>query len=391
MQDVNTDDCVIINTCAVTSEAERQLRQTIRSVYRNNAQAKIILTGCAAELNPERYGRMDGVVGVVSNKLKLSRNEYLKFVTKDGTDVSAPQQLRTTPLKSDRVRGFLQLQNGCDQRCTYCVVSRARGVNVSHPKEKIMDDALRLLQKGYREIVLTGVNISSYGRDLSPKEKLSDILQYLLKMVPEVRRWRLSSLDPADMDDDLLRLMANEERLMPHLHESLQSGNDIILQRMRRRYSRNQVIETNQRLMETRPGIVLGADIIVGFPTETDEMYQNTKEILVKAHISLAHIFKFSPRPETPAAAMPQVEKNIIIARAKDLKFCSQELLYRKCLTYLGKEISGLAETKNTAKSDSFLPIKSLDSLVMGKVYVFRCVSVHNNQIIAKVVAVVED
>ncbi|MBO7453782.1 MAG: tRNA (N(6)-L-threonylcarbamoyladenosine(37)-C(2))-methylthiotransferase MtaB [Alphaproteobacteria bacterium] len=368
-------DYTIINTCAVTAEAERQLRQEIRKLYKQNPDIKLVLTGCAAELNPDLYLSMDGVVGIISNKVKLSKEEYSKY----GSLVKS-----LTQSDNQKVRGFVQIQNGCDHRCTYCVVRLTRGPSVSFDKDEIVFQAREALKQGHKELVLTGVNISSYGQDLSPKTNISFIIRYLLKNVPELKRLRLSSLDPADIDDELIELIAGEERLMPHIHESIQSGDNMILKRMGRRHSREQVIETNLKILGKRSGVIFGADIIVGFPTETDDMFENTRKLLAEGNLSLLHVFPYSKRPGTPAALMPQVLKKTAVARAKILRECASEILNHKLQAFVGRKLRILAETSEIAKTDSFLPVKSLSELEVGKEYWINCLKVENNTIIGE-------
>lgn len=368
-------DYTIINTCAVTAEAERQLRQEIRKLYKQNPDIKLVLTGCAAELNPDLYLSMDGVVGIISNKVKLSKEEYSKYGSLGKSLTQSDNQ---------KVRGFVQIQNGCDHRCTYCVVRLTRGPSISFDKEEIVFQAREALKQGHKELVLTGVNISSYGQDLSPKTNISFIIRYLLKNVPELKRLRLSSLDPADIDDELIELIAGEERLMPHIHESIQSGDNMILKRMGRRHSREQVIETNLKILGKRSGVIFGADIIVGFPTETDDMFENTRKLLAEGNLSLLHVFPYSKRPGTPAALMPQVLKKTAVARAKILRECASEILNHKLQAFVGRKLRILAETSEIAKTDSFLPVKSLSELEVGKEYWINCLKVENNTIIGE-------
>ena len=369
-------DYTIINTCAVTAEAERQLRQEIRKLRKQNPNLKLVLTGCAAELNPDFYLSMEGVVGIISNKTKLSKSEYLKYGSTHKTLLSSGLR---------KVRGFLQIQNGCDHECTYCVVRLTRGPSVSFDKDEIVFQAKEALNQGHKELVLTGVNISSYGQDLSPKANLSFIIRYLLKHVPELRRLRLSSIDPADIDDELINLTANEERLMPHIHESIQSGDNMILKRMRRRHNREQVIEINTRILEKRSEVIFGADLITGFPTETDKMFENTRKLLTEANLTLAHVFPYSRRPGTPAALMPQVLKKISAARAKILRDEASKILNKKLTELIGKKVHILAESPNTAKTDSFLPVKSLSKLEVGREYQINCLRIENNTIVGEI------
>jgi len=369
-------DYTIINTCAVTAEAERQLRQEIRKLHKQNPDIKLVLTGCAAELNPDVYLDMDGVVGIISNKIKLSRDEYLKY---------GSSKRSIAKFDAQRVRGFVQIQNGCDHRCTYCVVRLTRGPSVSFDKDEIVFQAKESLKHGYKELVLTGVNISSYGQDLSPRTNISFIIRYLLKNIPELTRLRLSSLDPADIDDELVELIAGEERLMPHIHESIQSGDNMILKRMGRRHNREQIIETNSKILERRPEVIFGADIIAGFPTESDDMFENTRRLLKEGNLSLLHVFPYSKRPGTPAALMPQVLKKVALARAKTLREDASKILNQKLQEFVGKKVHILAETSEIAKTDSFLAVKSLSKLEAGKEYWLNCIKVEDNTIIAEI------
>ncbi|MBO7537000.1 MAG: tRNA (N(6)-L-threonylcarbamoyladenosine(37)-C(2))-methylthiotransferase MtaB [Alphaproteobacteria bacterium] len=368
-------DYTIINTCAVTAEAERQLRQEIRKLYKQNPDIKLILTGCAAELNPDLYLGMDGVVGIISNKVKLSKEEYLKYGSREKSVAQSNNQ---------KVRGFVQIQNGCDHRCTYCVVRLTRGPSVSFDKDEIIFQAREALKQGHKELVLTGVNISSYGQDLSPQTNISFIIRYLLKNVPELTRLRLSSLDPADINDEFIELIAGEERLMPHIHESIQSGDNMILKRMGRRHNREQVIETNLKILEKRSEVIFGADIIAGFPTETDDMFENTRKLLTEGNLSLLHVFPYSKRPGTPAALMPQVLKKTATARAKILRGEASEILNHRLQAIVGQKVHILAETSEIAKTDSFLPVKSLSELEAGKEYWINCVKIENNTIMGE-------
>ncbi|MDR2766311.1 MAG: tRNA (N(6)-L-threonylcarbamoyladenosine(37)-C(2))-methylthiotransferase MtaB [Holosporaceae bacterium] len=379
VRELGADDFVLINTCAVTREAERKLCQTIRKLHREDKNVRIILTGCASELNPQRYLRMNGVMEVISNERKLFRSEYLKY-SAPGTEETKE---KTPPRK---IRGFLQIQNGCDQKCTYCVVRLARGPNVSFPKDEILLQAQRLLSKGYVEIVLTGVNISAYGRDLAGGENLASIIRHLLKNIPQLERLRLSSLDPADVDESLLELIKNEERLMPHFHQSVQSGDDLILKRMLRRHRRQQVLEASHKILEARPEAVLGADMIVGFPTETEPMFENTKRIIREARLSLLHVFSFSGRPGTAAAAMPQVERNVIRRRAKELKLLAREVLAEKLSQYVDQKVMAVGEGGENARTDSFLAVRAKEKLAAGQKYLLRGEEVANGVLLSVVV-----
>ncbi|MDR1551557.1 MAG: tRNA (N(6)-L-threonylcarbamoyladenosine(37)-C(2))-methylthiotransferase MtaB [Holosporaceae bacterium] len=383
IRELGLNNVVLINTCAVTAEAERKLCQTIRRLHVENPEAKIVLTGCASELHPERYMQMDGVVGIVSNKTKLSKSEYVKYTE----ETSLWASTAASAFVCRKVRGFLQIQNGCDQKCTYCVVRLTRGNNVSLSEDDIVNQARFLLDRGHRDIILTGVNISAYGRDRDPRQNLAFLIRYLLRNVPELTRLGLSSLDPADMDDDLLKLIESEERLLPHIHESLQSGDNLILKRMGRRHTRSQVIEINERILRARPEVIFGADIIVGFPTESDDMFNHTKYLISEATISRLHIFPFSPRPGTPASSMPMVEKQTVRCRVKEMQALSSEVLGKKLMEQIGKDIIILAEDQANGKTNSFLPVWSSSVMVAGHEYLFRCDRTDGRVIIGRPIA----
>lgn len=375
----------IINTCAVTSEAERQLRQTIRRLFKEDNSVNIILTGCAAKLHPDLYMAMDGVVGIISNDRKLLKSEYEKYICNEKRHNNPEKSEFAEKKLPKKVRGFLQIQNGCDQKCTYCVVRITRGPNISYSEDDIITQAKKLLERGYRDIILTGVNISAYGRDMNPRRNLAYIIDHLLKNVPELRRLGLSSLDPADIDMDLIDLIVNEERLLPHVHESIQSGDNLILKRMMRRHSREQVIETNSRILSKRPDVVFGADIICGFPTETEMMFENTKRLMVEAHISLLHAFPFSKRPGTPAALMPAVDKSVAKRRVHELKSVCDHLLEAKMREYIGREVIVLAEEPHSAKTNSFLKVKTIEKMEIGCEYRVKCEKIDGDWLVGSV------
>ena len=351
LKELEIDDFTIINTCTVTAEAERKLRQTIRRLYNEDNKIKIILTGCAAELNPDFYINMEGVVGIISNKIKLSKSEYKKYSCSDDNN---QRQIISERTKIKKIRGFLQIQNGCDQKCTYCIVRTTRGANISFNEDDIVEQTKNLIKKGYKDIILTGVNISAYGRDMNPRKNLAYIVNYILKNVSEIKRLGLSSLDPADIDNDLIKIIGNEERLLPHIHESIQSGDDLILKRMMRRHSHEQVVETN------------------------------TKKLMKDAHITLLHAFPFSKRPGTPAAQMPGVDRKIARERVRELKTLAQEMLYNKLHEYIGKNVNILAEDSKNAKTNSFLKVISTEKIETGKEYLFRCEKIENDHLVGR-------
>ncbi|HEX4270774.1 MAG TPA: tRNA (N(6)-L-threonylcarbamoyladenosine(37)-C(2))-methylthiotransferase MtaB [Rhizomicrobium sp.] len=320
-------NCVVINTCAVTAEAVRQSRQTIRRLKRENPDRRIIVTGCAAQTQPETYAAMAEVDAVLGNQEKLSAQAYADFGTGSamrvrvndimGVRETAPQMVDHFDCKT---RAFLQVQNGCDHRCTFCVIPYGRGNSRSVPMGAVIGEARRLTEKGFAEIVLTGVDLTSYGADLPGRPVLGALVEKLLKLVPEMKRLRLSSIDSIEADDALIRAIADEDRLMPHFHLSAQSGDDMILKRMKRRHTRADTIAFCETVRRYRPEAAFGADLIAGFPTETDAMFENSLALVDDAGLSQLHVFPYSPRPETPAAKMPQTPRALVKERAARLR-----------------------------------------------------------------------
>ncbi len=298
---------VVINTCAVTNEAVRQSRQTIRRAQKENPDAEIVVTGCAATIDPETFRGLPGVARVIPNAEKLAPESWGQ-----ATPLSGPRAVD--------VRAHLEVQNGCDHRCTFCIIPTGRGDARSKPPAEAAAEALALTERGAREIVLTGVDLTSYGPDLGPDVTLADVIDALLAALPTDVRIRLSSIDGAEVDDRLFALITTEPRIAPYLHLSLQAGDDMILKRMKRRHSREDAITLTQRLRAARPDIAFGADLIAGFPTETEEMFQNTRTLIEACGLSFVHVFPFSPRKGTPAARMPQHDKALIKERAQQLR-----------------------------------------------------------------------
>ena len=321
--DSGLDDAIIVNTCAVTAEAERQARQTIRRARRENPHARIIVTGCAAQLDPEGFASMPEVDRVLGNEEKLDAR-LLAGAGKavQVADIMAVRETAPHLISGfeGRTRAFVQIQQGCDHRCTFCIIPFARGPNRSVGLGAITDQVRKLVDGGYREVVLTGVDICSYGADLPRSPGLGGMIRRLLGQVPELRRLRLSTLDPAAMDDDLLRLFAEEERLMPHLHLSLQSMSDMILKRMKRRHLGSEAFEVVRRARRARPDAVFGADLIAGFPTETEAMFEETLAAIGELGLAHVHVFPYSPRPGTPAARMAPVPAPVRKERAAKLR-----------------------------------------------------------------------
>ena len=315
-------DAVIINTCAVTNEAVRQGRQTIRKAVRENAGSKIIVTGCAAQLEPKKYADMDGVTHVLGNTEKMQTESFTLKTKSNVSDIMAVTKADKSRAGGliERARAIVQVQNGCDHRCTFCIIPFGRGNSRSVPAEEVVRRIADLTAQRFNEVVLTGVDISSWGDDLPGKPLLGNLVARILKSVPALPRLRLSSIDSAEVDDELFDLFANEPRLTPYLHLSLQHGDNMILKRMKRRHCREDAITLCERLRRVRPDISFGADIIAGFPTETEAMFENSLALVEQCGLAWLHVFPYSARQGTPAAKMPQVNGAIIKERAKRLR-----------------------------------------------------------------------
>ncbi len=352
------NDAIIINTCAVTSEAERQARQAIRRARRENPEAKIIVTGCAAQVNPQGFANMPEVNQVIGNDLKLKAETWHspateRVIINDIMSVKETARHMITGFET-HARAFVQVQNGCDHRCTFCIIPFGRGNSRSVPMGEIVDQVRALTAAGYAEIVLTGVDITSYGADLPGAPQLGQMVRRLLSLVPDVKRLRLSSLDPVEIDDDLWRLMAEEERFMPHLHLSMQAGDDMVLKRMKRRHLQKDIYEVCEKARRQRPDIVFGADIIAGFPTETEAMFENTLKTVRDCNLTFLHVFPYSPRPGTPAAKMPQVLGDIRKERARVLRDMGGVQLEKHLSALVGKTLPVLIEKNNKGRTEYF-------------------------------------
>lgn len=333
-------DAIVVNTCAVTGEAVRQARQTIRRLARENPSARVIVTGCAAQTEPETFAEMGEVDLVLGNSEKVDPLEWRRIAGANAPDfgVEAAEKLRVNDIMqvrelaphmidglSERTRAFVQVQNGCDHRCTFCIIPYGRGNARSVPVGEVVRQVQRLVEAGHLEVVLTGVDLTSWGPDLPGAPKLGALVQAILAHVPDLPRLRLSSIDSIEADPALIEAMASEKRLMPHLHLSLQSGDDLILKRMKRRHLRDDAIAFCETIRAARPDIVLGADIITGFPTETDEMFENSLRLVEECGLSFLHVFPFSPRKGTPAAKMPQVPATMRKERAARLRAVGEQ------------------------------------------------------------------
>ena len=357
------NNAILVNTCAVTGEAVRQARQAIRRARRDNPHARIIVTGCAAQTEKQTFAEMAEVDAVLGNEEKLKAASYRAL---PDFGVSAEEKLRVNDIMSVRhtapqmvrhidghVRAFIQVQNGCDHRCTFCIIPYGRGNSRSVPMGAVVDQARNLVDSGYREIVLTGVDATSYGADLPGEPTLGLLAKTLLKQVPDIRRLRLSSIDSIEVDRHLMDLIADEPRFMPHLHLSLQHGDDMILKRMKRRHLRADALRFIEDVRRLRPEISFGADMIAGFPTETEDMFENSVRLAEEAEIAHLHVFPYSPRAGTPAARMPQLYRALIKDRAARLRATGQMLHQRHLDKMVGTrqwllvENNGLAHTEN--------------------------------------------
>ncbi|QMV00440.1 tRNA (N(6)-L-threonylcarbamoyladenosine(37)-C(2))-methylthiotransferase MtaB [Devosia sp. D6-9] len=359
-------DAIIINTCAVTSEAVRQAKQAVRKARRDHPDAKIIVTGCAAQTEARAFGDMAEVDLVIGNADKMKAESYKPMVfgmqLNDKVQVNDIMSVRETAGHliegmDGRARAFVQVQNGCDHRCTFCIIPYGRGPSRSVPMGLVVDQIKRLVQNGYGEIVLTGVDITSYGPDLPGTPTLGKLVQSILRHVPDLPRLRISSIDSIEADDALYDAIASDKRLMPHLHLSLQSGDDMILKRMKRRHLRADALHIVDKLRALRPEMVFGADIIAGFPTETDEMFENTLRIVSEADLTYLHVFPYSPRPGTPAARMPQVDKRIARDRAALLRAEGDKQFRKLAASRVGKIESVLVERDGLGRTEQFMPV----------------------------------
>ena len=367
----NLENTVILNTCAVTNEAVRQARQTIRRIKREKPDVRIIVTGCAAQTESERFLEMPEVNLILGNAEKFNPENYQ--ITNERIRITDIQELKETAGHlvqgfNANTRAFLQIQNGCDHRCTFCIIPYGRGPSRSIAAGQIVEQIRDLVKVGYREVVLTGVDLTDYGSDLPGKPRLGNLVRRILKLVPELERLRISSLDSAEADEDLLIAFAEDSRLMPHVHLSLQSGDNLILKRMKRRHNAEQANKFVQELRKARPDIVLGADFIAGFPTETDEMFENTCAHVEELNIAFLHVFPYSSRPNTPAAKMPQISGEIIRKRAQRLRKIGQKQFNKLMQAEIGKTRNILIEKDGNGRSEHYIPVKFSQKIQAGQI-----------------------
>jgi threonylcarbamoyladenosine tRNA methylthiotransferase MtaB len=357
------DNAVIVNTCAVTAEAVRQSRQEIRKLRRERPGARIIVTGCAAQTEPDTYAQMQEVDLVLGNREKLEAKSYAGFAATERVRVNDIMSVKETASQfvesfDGKSRAFLQVQNGCDHRCTFCIIPYGRGNSRSVGVGAVVEEARRLTQNGYGEIVLTGVDLTSYGADLPGTPTLGALVRKILKLVPELKRLRLSSIDSIEADAELMTAIAEEERLMPHFHLSAQSGDDMILKRMKRRHARAHTIAFCEEVRRLRPEAAFGADLIAGFPTETEEMFDNTLKLVDEAGLSTLHVFPFSARKGTPAARMPGLPRAIAKERAARLRAKGGEAQAKRLAGLVGSEQMLLMEKAGLGRTPCFTPVR---------------------------------
>jgi threonylcarbamoyladenosine tRNA methylthiotransferase MtaB len=375
-------DAVVVNTCAVTAEAVRQAKQSIRRIRRERPNARIVVTGCAAQVEPESFAGMPEVDRVAGNEEKLDARLWRSNEKVAVSDIMAVTDMRAHAIESidSRARAFVQVQNGCDHRCTFCIIPFGRGNSRSLPVADVVTQVRRLVENGYREAVLTGVDITSYR---SGDARLGVLVKRILQNVPELARLRLSSIDSVEADADLLDALADEPRLMPHLHLSLQAGDDLILKRMKRRHSRADAIAFCDEVRRLRPNVVFGADIIAGFPTETKEMFARSLDLVEECGLTTLHVFPFSPRPGTPAARMPQVDRGVVKERARRLREEGEAALQRHLDTEIGARRRVLAESAGLARTEQFTPVRLIAPVVPGLLFDLTIADHNGRQLLA--------
>jgi len=388
-------DAVVFNTCAVTGEAVRQARQAIRKARRERPGAKLIVTGCAAQIDPAAFAGMAEVDLVLGNAEKSQAGSYAPPVLQDGAE---PVRVRVNDIMSvretaghlvdglkDRARAYVEVQNGCDHRCTFCIIPFGRGNSRSAAAGEVVEQVRRLTAQGYQEIVLTGVDVTSWGADLPGQPTLGQLVARILKLVPELPRLRLSSIDAAEIDADLLRCLRDEPRLMPYLHLSLQAGDDMILKRMKRRHSRADALKLVAEVRAVRPDTAFGADFIAGFPTETEAMFENTLKLVEEADLSFLHVFPYSARPGTPAARMPPVKGPVVKDRAARLRAAGDAALVRHLERQVGRTLKGLVEREGVARAEDFTEIAFTGEAEVGGVAELRVTGHDGRRVLAVV------
>jgi len=368
-ENAGLDDMIIVNTCAVTAEATRQARQSIRRMKRERPDTPIIVTGCAAQIDPKQFAEMDEVTSILGNSEKLEAKSFLGLGLADAPRVQVNDIFSVTETAGhlidgfgERARAFVQIQNGCNHRCTFCIIPYGRGNSRSTGVGEVVDQIKRLVARGYKEVVLTGVDITSYGEDLPRSPTLGTLVQKILTLVPDLPRLRISSIDSIEVDEPLYDAIIGDARLMPHLHLSLQAGDNMVLKRMKRRHMREDAIEFCQRVSKARPEMVYGADIIAGFPTETGEMFENSLKLIKECDLTWLHVFPYSAREGTPAARMPQMPMAVRKERAARLREAGEAQVQKLFERSIGKTARVLVERTGddgfaAGHSEHFIPV----------------------------------
>ena len=387
---------VVVNTCAVTAEAVRKSKQEIRKLRRDNPNSQMIVTGCAAQIEPKTFSEMSEVDLVIGNTEKMDSNTWNEISNKPDF-VGKTEKVMVDDIMSvkntaghlidgfgTRSRAYVQVQNGCDHRCTFCIIPYGRGNSRSVPAGVVVDQIKRLVDTGYNEVVLTGVDITSWGADLPMVPKLGDLVQRILKLVPDLPRLRISSIDSIEADPALIDAISSEMRLMPHLHLSLQAGDDMILKRMKRRHLRDDAIEFCSKMRSVRPNIVYGADIIAGFPTETEEMFENSLKLIKECGLTWLHVFPFSPREGTPAARMPQMDRSIIKERAARLRLSGELAVKDHLAAQIGLEHNVLIENERMGRTEGFTEVLFNKDQIKGSIVNAKIVDKSSKQLIAQ-------
>ena len=383
-------DTVIINTCAVTAQAVRKARQDIRRQRRANPNARIVVTGCAAQIDPASFAEMDEVTTVIGNAEKMRPATWSALATGATEPAQVNDIMSVTETAGHLIDGFgtrsrayVQVQNGCDHRCTFCIIPYGRGNSRSVPAGVVVDQIRRLVDVGFNEVVLTGVDMTSWGGDLPGAPRLGDLVRRILKLVPDLARLRISSIDSIEADDALMAALAEEQRLMPHLHLSLQAGNDMILKRMKRRHLRADAIEFCDRARRLRPDITFGADIIAGFPTESEAMFENSLQLVEDCGLTWLHVFPYSPRPGTPAARMPQVDGPAIRDRAARLRVAGDAAVARHLADQVGQTRTVLMESPRLGRTEHFAQVTFATDQPVGQIVPARVSGVNAGRLVA--------
>ena len=386
-------NAVVVNTCAVTAEAVRKARQEIRKLRRENPGARLIVTGCAAQTEPQTFAAMAEVDAVIGNTEKMQPGTWSGLASRF---IGETEKLQVDDIMSvtetaghliagfgTRSRAYVQVQNGCDHRCTFCIIPYGRGNSRSVPAGVVVDQIKRLVDRGYNEVVLTGVDLTSWGADLPSEPKLGDLVMRILKLVPDLPRLRISSIDSIEVDENLMQAIATEPRLMPHLHLSLQHGDDLILKRMKRRHLRDDAIRFAEEARRLRPDMTFGADIIAGFPTETDAQFENSLKLVERCDLTWLHVFPYSPRPGTPAARMPQVHGQAIKDRAARLRAAGERQVQRHLAAQLGKTHQILMENPHMGRTAQFTEVTFADAQPEGQIVAARINGMQDSQLTA--------